>query len=70
MPKVIVEWLAIRSQEQKRKLVDRVTPIVADCAGVTPDRVIISFREDRLENWAKGGSFATELYPEYSGENK
>ena len=70
MPTIIVEWLAIRTQDQKRKLVERITPIVAECADVGIESVIVKFREDQLDEWAKGGRFGTEMYPQHSEVKK
>jgi len=66
MPTIIVEWLSIRSEDQKRQLVERITPIVAECAGVGTESVIVKFREDQPHNWAKGGRFGTEMYPDHA----
>jgi 4-oxalocrotonate tautomerase len=70
MPTIIVEWLETRSQEQKRELVDKITPIVAECAGVKIESVIVKFREDTLDGWAKGGRFGSDMYPNFRNENK
>ncbi len=70
MPTIIVEWLAIRSDAQRRKLVERITPIVAECADVGIESVIVKFREDQIDRWAKGGRFGTDLYPQHTGKKK
>lgn len=60
MPRINVEWLAIRSEEQRRALAERITQAVMDTAGVEADAVTVVFHEIDPELQAKGGVFWSE----------
>jgi len=60
MPRVRVEWLAIRTPEQRQSLVDHITKGFVEIAKVRPDQVNIVFDEIPPELSAKGGIFWSE----------
>jgi phenylpyruvate tautomerase PptA (4-oxalocrotonate tautomerase family) len=55
MPRVRVEWLAIRTQEQREALARRITEAVVEVAGVRPDQVTVVFDEQAPTLVIKGG---------------
>jgi len=57
MPRVTVEWLAIRTKEQRALLAKRITSAVVEVAAVSPDAVTVVFHEIEPTLQAKGGVF-------------
>mgnify|MGYP001558907855 CR=1 FL=1 len=55
MPVVTVEWLAGRSQEQKRQLTEALTRAFVELAEVPKEQVWIIFRDVPRSDWAMGG---------------
>jgi 4-oxalocrotonate tautomerase len=55
MPLVTVHWLAGRSLEQKRRLVERITEALIDEAGARREMVQVRFLEVSKEDWGRGG---------------
>ncbi len=55
MPHIQITMLKGRSTEQKRKLVERVTDVVAEEAVVAKDGVVITIIEVEREDYARGG---------------
>ncbi len=55
MPRIRVEWLSTRTDEQRQQLVDTITKAFVDIVGVQPDQVNIVFEEIPPELSAKGG---------------
>jgi len=55
MPRVRVEWIAGRTQEQRKELADRITSALVDVAGTTPEAVSIVFDEYPSSHYFKGG---------------
>ena len=55
MPHIQITMLKGRSVEQKRKLVQRVTDVVAEEAGAAKDGVVITIVEVEREDYARGG---------------
>lgn len=55
MPTVKIEWIVGRTIEQKRQLAAVITPIVAEIAKTTIDRVKVEFHDIPEENLAWGG---------------
>jgi len=55
MPHIQITMLKGRSTEQKRKLVERVTDVVAEEAVVAKDGVVITIVEVEREDYARGG---------------
>jgi len=59
MPIVTVEWWEGRTIEQKKKLVEGITSVIADM-GVPPEAVHIIIKDNPKHNWASGGKLASE----------
>jgi len=55
MPDVHISWLEGRSVEQKRKVAERVTQILAEEAGAKPESTHIVFVDIPATNFASGG---------------
>jgi phenylpyruvate tautomerase PptA (4-oxalocrotonate tautomerase family) len=60
MPRVRVEWLAIRTPEQRQALVARITEAFVEIAHVRTDQVNVVFDEIPPHLAAKGGVFWDE----------
>lgn len=60
MPRVRVEWLEGRTQEQRERLVKAITDAVVEIANVTPEQVTVVFQETPKHLQAKGGIFWSE----------
>lgn len=61
MPRVTVEWLAIRSPEQRADLARRITDSVVEVTACRPDQVTVVFNEIDPGHQAKGGVFWTDI---------
>ena len=55
MPDVHISWLEGRTVEQKRKVVERITQILAEEAGAKPESTHIVFVDIPHANFASGG---------------
>ncbi|MBZ5662360.1 MAG: tautomerase family protein [Acidobacteriia bacterium] len=55
MPDVHISWLEGRTVEQKRKVVERITQILAEEAGAKPESTHIVFVDVPHTNFASGG---------------
>lgn len=55
MPKVIIEMLPGRTLDQKRKIVEGITDVLVNTAGVGRETVHIMIHENAPENVAQGG---------------
>jgi 4-oxalocrotonate tautomerase len=55
MPDVHISWLEGRTVEQKRKVVERITQILAEEAGAKPESTHIVFVDIPHTNFASGG---------------
>ncbi|MCK4814391.1 tautomerase family protein [bacterium] len=60
MPRVRVEWLEGRTQEQRQKLVEAITDAFVEIVHVRPDQVTVIFQETPRHLQAKGGKFWSE----------
>ena len=60
MPIVKVEMYAGRTKEQKAELAKAITDAVVNIARTTADETIVIFTDVERENWAKGGTLASE----------
>ena len=60
MPIVKVELYAGRTKEQKAELAKAITDAVVNIARTTADETIVIFTDVERENWAKGGTLASE----------
>ncbi len=55
MPFITVEWLAGRSEVQKRRIAEVLTQAFVDIAQVSRDQVWIVFRDVAKSDWAMAG---------------
>jgi 4-oxalocrotonate tautomerase len=55
MPDVHISWLAGRTIEQKRKVVERITQALVEEAGAKPESTHVVFVDIPHENFASGG---------------
>jgi 4-oxalocrotonate tautomerase family enzyme len=60
LPRIRVEWLNTRTQEQRQEIVNRITETFVDVVNVEPDQVNIVFEEIPTDLSAKGGKFWSE----------
>ena len=60
MPIVKVEMYAGRTKEQKAELAKAITDAVVNIARTTADETIVIFTDVERENWAEGGTLASE----------
>ena len=60
MPRVRIEWLNTRTEDQRAEVAQRVTEAIVEVTGVTPDQVTVVFDEIEPRLMAKGGVFWTE----------
>ena len=61
MPKVFIEMLEGRTIDQKRVMAEKVTDAMVASLGVKRDAVLITIRENKKENLAKGGKLLMDL---------
>ena len=64
MPRIHVEWLAIRTQEQREELAREITDAMVKVANVEPDGVTVVFHETPPELIMKGGKSWTQILSE------
>jgi len=62
MPVVTVEMWEGRTIEEKKKLVEGITSVIAEM-GVPREVVEIIIKDNPKHNWAKGGKLASEWAP-------
>lgn len=67
MPRVRVEWLAIRTQEQREELARRITDAVMEVAHVRPEQVTVIFKEHQPTHLIKGGVPWSEILKQRGG---
>ena len=60
MPIVKIELYAGRTKEQKAELAKAITDAVVNIARTTADETIVIFTDVERENWARGGTLASE----------
>jgi 4-oxalocrotonate tautomerase family enzyme len=68
MPRIRIEWLNTRTQEQRQSLVNRITEAFVDVVKVKPEQVNITFEEIPTHLSAKGGKFWSEILEEQKKE--
>ncbi len=61
MPRVTVEWLAIRSDQQRAAVAQKITDAMVEVTTCRPDQVTVVFREVNPAHQAKGGTFWNEI---------
>jgi len=60
MPRVIVQAVEGRTQDQKKKLVEGITQVVVDAYAVEPKTVTIVIEDIPRTNFAKAGVLAVD----------
>ncbi|MFL5884690.1 MAG: 4-oxalocrotonate tautomerase family protein [Thermoleophilaceae bacterium] len=55
MPVVTIEWYSGRSPEQKREIAEKLTDLLVEVGGTTPEDVWIRFVDSPKSEWAIGG---------------
>ena len=60
MPIVRVEMWPGRTREQKAELARAITEALVTIARTTADQTIVIFEDVAKENWAEGGTLASE----------
>ncbi|TPK99838.1 DUF1904 family protein [Mesorhizobium sp. B2-4-14] len=58
MPVIRVDWLAGRSQDQKKEVAEAFTRELARIARCTRDDIQVVFMDVERKNWAVGGIFS------------
>lgn len=64
MPRIRIEWLATRTEEQRKALVNKITEAFVEVVKVRPDQVNIVFEEFPPHLSAKGWVFWSEILKE------
>lgn len=62
MPMIQITMLAGRSPEQKRKIAQRVTDVVAEEAGTAREGIVVAFYEVTKESYAIGGQLIVDKH--------
>jgi 4-oxalocrotonate tautomerase len=62
MPDVHISWLAGRTVEQKRKVVEGITKVLAEAAGVKPEATHIVFVDIPHTDFASGGMLVADKH--------
>jgi 4-oxalocrotonate tautomerase len=60
MPDVHISWLDGRTVEQKRKVVERITQVLAEEAGAKPESTHIVFVDIPHTNFTSGGVLVSD----------
>lgn len=60
MPMIQITMLAGRTAEQKRKIAQRVTDVVAEEANTAREGIVVAFYEVAKENYAVGGQLIAD----------
>jgi 4-oxalocrotonate tautomerase len=61
MPHVQVTLLKGRTTEQKRKIAERITDVIAEEAGTNREGIVITFIDVERDSYARGGVLMVEL---------
>ena len=61
MPRVRIEWLNTRTEQQRRKIAKRITDAFTEVVSVKPEQVTVVFEEIDPRLQAKGGVFWNEI---------
>jgi 4-oxalocrotonate tautomerase len=61
MPRIRVEWLNTRTEQQRRDVAKRITDAFVQVVAVKPDQVTVVFEEIDPSHQAKGGVFWNEI---------
>jgi 4-oxalocrotonate tautomerase len=60
MPHVLITLVKGRTAEQKRRMAERITDVIAEEGKVGKDRVAVCFVEVDAESYARGGVMLSE----------
>lgn len=60
MPYVRVELIEGRDEEKKAEIARRITEVMVECAGATPESVFVVFEDVKPQNWAVSGELISE----------
>ena len=60
MPTVNIQLYAGRTLEQKRAFAEKVTTLVCETLGSTPETVHVIFTDVKRENWATAGRLGSD----------
>ncbi|MBM4436970.1 MAG: 2-hydroxymuconate tautomerase family protein [Actinobacteria bacterium] len=60
MPVIVVQMLAGRTPDQKRRIVAGITKVMQESAGAAPDSTTVIIQDVARDNWAKGGALLSE----------
>jgi 4-oxalocrotonate tautomerase len=55
MPRVHIEWLAIRNQQQREEVARRITEAIVEVVDIPVDHVTVVFHEQDPDMVIKGG---------------
>jgi len=61
MPLVTIKLLEGRTLEQKRAMVEKVTQVIVETTGATPDNVLIDIVHMPREDFARNGKLISEM---------
>ena len=61
MPIVTVQMWAGRTRQQKADLAKAITEAVVNVARTTPESTIVVFQDIEREDWAQGGTLASDI---------
>jgi 4-oxalocrotonate tautomerase len=68
MPLVQISWRQGRSEEQKRRVIRRVTEALVEEGGARPERVTVVLYDVPPDSWATGGRTLAEEAQQESGQ--
>lgn len=60
MPFITVKMLEGRTQDQKRRIVEGITSVVAEACGIEPDRIHVFLEDMAADSYARGGIRASD----------
>lgn len=63
MPHIQVTLLKGRTTEQKRKIAQRITDVIAEEAGTNREGVVITFIDVERDSYARGGVLMADKKP-------
>jgi len=63
MPHVQITWVVGRTDDQKRRVVERFTKVLEEEAGAKPEKTQISIVDVPLVNFASGGVLVADNKP-------
>jgi 4-oxalocrotonate tautomerase len=61
MPVVQISWWTGRTDEQKKKVIEGITKVIAEALNIKPEAVTVIIYDIEKKNWGVGGRPGTEL---------